>query len=339
MKVRGLFPGGWCIVISPIDLECGDEISHEFYPDALLTRNVVVLEIFQGREATSHQKLNPRSEGLVIRVICKCFGGAVQYNEALSESSAIAGHERLLPMKTRVVILASLVCFAPLPAFSFFDNFMEGLGKFGIKSPDSVSEDKVIEGLKEALKVGTEKAVNLTGVANGFLTNDAIKIVMPEQLQKVDQALRLVGFGPQLDELVVSMNRGAEQATALAKPIFVDAIQNMSFEDAKGILQGGDTAATEYFQKTTTDKLSVTFHPQVEAALNQVGVTKQYRELVGKYESLPFVDSLAFDLDQYVVDNSLKGLFHVVAEEERKIRMDPTARVTDLLKEVFGSQK
>ncbi len=242
-------------------------------------------------------------------------------------------------MMVRVFLLVSMVLFPPLPAFSFFDDFMEGLGKFGITAPGGVSEDQMIEGLKEALEVGTDKAVKLTGVVNGFLTNDAIKIMMPEQLQKVDKALRLVGYGPQLDELVVSMNRGAEQATALAKPIFVDAIQDMSFEDAKGILQGGDTAATEYFQKTTTDKLSATFHPQVEAALNQVGVTKQYRELVGKYEALPFVDSLAFDIDQYVVDNSLKGLFHVVAEEERKIRTDPAARVTDLLKDVFGSQK
>jgi len=135
------------------------------------------------------------------------------------------------------------------------------------------------------------------------------------------------------------MNRGAEQATALAKPIFVDAIKAMSFEDAKGILEDGDAAATEYFQGKTTDKLREIFRPQVEAALNQVGVTKQYRELIGRYDSLPFVDSVAFDPDQYVVDHSLKGLFHVVAEEERKIRTDPGARVTDLLKEVFSSKK
>lgn len=242
-------------------------------------------------------------------------------------------------MRIAIIFLSGLLFLAPFQAFGFFDELMDGLGSLGLKMPGELSEDKVIAGLKEALEVGTDNAVKLTGVTNGFLQNEAIKIAMPGQLQKLDQALRIVGYGPQLDELVVSMNRGAEQATALAKPIFIDAIKEMSFEDAKGILHGGDTAATEYFQQKTTDKLNATFRPQVEAALNQVGVTKQYRELIGKYETIPFVDSLAFDIDQYVVDHTLTGLFHVVAEEERKIRTDPGARVTKLLQDVFGSKK
>lgn len=244
--------------------------------------------------------------------------------------------------KIAISILSGFLCLLPVQGFGFFDKVMDGLGSLGVEAPGGagtgLSEEKIIAGLKEALEVGAGNAVNLTGATNGFLQNEAIKILMPDQLQKVDQALRLVGYGPQLDEFVVSMNRGAEQATALAKPIFVDAIKDMSIDDAKGILNGGDTSATEYFQGKTTEKLSEMFRPKVEAALNQVGVTKQYRELIGKYDSLPFVNSVAFDPDQYVVDNSLKGLFHVVAEEEKKIRTNPAARVTDLLKDVFGKK-
>ncbi|MDT7042277.1 DUF4197 domain-containing protein [Candidatus Nitronereus thalassa] len=242
-------------------------------------------------------------------------------------------------MRIAMVLLAGIVLLMPAQSFGFFDDVMEGFKSLGLGTSAELSEDKIIAGLKEALEVGSANAVQLTGAKNGFLQNEAIKIPMPTQLQKFDQALRLVGYGPQLDEFVVSMNRGAEQATALAKPVFMDAIKDMSFEDAQGILKGSDTAATEYFQGKTTDKLSAMFRPQVETALNQVGVTKQYRELVGRYNSLPFVDSLAFDPDQYVVDKSLKGLFHVLAEEERKIRTDPGARVTELLKEVFGAKK
>lgn len=242
-------------------------------------------------------------------------------------------------MNVRFMILLGIILCTPVQAFSFFDDFMEGLKSLGVKAPAELSEDKIIAGLKEALEVGTGNAVQLTGATNGFLQNEVIKIAMPAQLQQLDQALRLVGYGPQLDEFVVSMNRGAEQATALAKPIFIDAIKDMSFEDAKGILEGSDTAATEYFQGKTTDTLSATFRPQVEAALNQVGVIKQYRNLIGKYESIPFMDKLAFDVDQYVLDHSLKGLFHVVAEEERKIRTDPGARVTELLKDVFRTKE
>jgi len=240
-------------------------------------------------------------------------------------------------MKSAAAIILSGVMFLiPVQSTAFFEELLDGIGSLRGDVSGGLSQEKVIAGLKEALKVGSHNAVNRTGARDGFLKDDAIKIVMPAQLQKLDQALRLVGYGPELDELVVSMNRGAERATALAQPIFIDAIKSMTIDDAKGILERGDTAATDYFQDKTTDKLSATFRPQVQAALNQVGVTKQYRELVGKYESMPFVNSLAFDIDQYVVDHTLKGLFHVMAVEERKIRTDPGARVTDLLKDVFG---
>ncbi len=127
-------------------------------------------------------------------------------------------------MKTATIIFSGFVFLVPAQGFSFFDNVLDGLGSFGLAVPSELSEDKVIAGLKEALEVGTANAVNLTGATDGFLQNEAIKIAMPSQLQQLDQALRMVGYGPQLDEFVASMNRGAEQATALAKPIFIDTI-------------------------------------------------------------------------------------------------------------------
>ncbi|TFG61279.1 MAG: DUF4197 domain-containing protein, partial [Nitrospirales bacterium] len=196
--------------------------------------------------------------------------------------------------------------------------------------------EKIISGLKEALEVGTENTVNLTGNTDGYLKNEAIKILLPEKLQSMDKALRMVGFGPQIDEFVVSMNRSAEQAAPLATPIFTEAVTNMTFEDGKKILNGGDTAATDYFKEKTKGKLAEAFKPKVTEAMDQVGVAAQYKSLVGEYTSLPFVNAEQFDLDNYVVGRSLDGLFYALDQEEQKNRTNPAARVTDLLKEVFA---
>jgi hypothetical protein len=158
---------------------------------------------------------------------------------------------------------------------------------------------------------------------------------MPEKLQTLEKGLRVVGYGPQVDQFVLSMNRAAERAAPAAKQIFWDAIGEMTFEDVRKIWSGNETAATDYFKGKTTDRLAVAFRPVVDKAMNEVGVTRQYKELVGKYESIPFVKKETFDIDGYVVTKALDGLFHMVGEEERKIRTNPQARVTDLLKEVF----
>lgn len=233
-----------------------------------------------------------------------------------------------------------LFVFIPQMAFGQFD-FLEDLTKKGMEqlgqsSGAGLSNEKIISGLKEALEVGTENTVNLTGKTDGYLKNDAIKIVLPEKLQKMDKALRMVGLGPQVDEFVVSMNRSAEQAAPLAKPIFKEALTEMSFEDGQEILSGGDTAATEYFKEKTKGKLTEAFKPKVTEAMDQVGVAAQYKSLVGQYSSLPFVNAEAFDLDNYVTGKSLDGLFDTLAQEEQEIRTNPSARVTDLLKEVFA---
>lgn len=229
------------------------------------------------------------------------------------------------------LIILSLLSFSR--ANAQLDRIFKGLG---IGRESGLSEAKIGEGLKEALRVGTENAVLLTGKPDGYFLNQAIKILMPEKLRNFEKALRTVGYGPQVDEFILSMNRAAERAAPFAKKIFWDAIGEMTFEDARKILSGHDTAATEYFKNKTSKTLEVVFKPIVEKSMNEVGVTRQYKELVSRFEMIPFVKKESYDLDQYVVTKALDGLFYVLGEEERKIRTNPQARVTELLKEVFG---
>jgi len=236
-------------------------------------------------------------------------------------------------MFVRTVAAMMIVLLTALPASAQLDQILKGLG-IGQKS--GLSDAKIGSGLKEALKIGTQNAVNLTGRLDGYFVNQAIKILMPEKLQTMEKGLRALGLGPQVDEFILSMNRAAERAAPAAKNIFWDAIGEMTFEDARKILGGSNTAATDYFKAKTTDKLTVAFKPAVDQAMNEAGVTRQYKELVGKFQSIPFMQSESLDIDHYVVTKALDGLFHVVGEEEKKIRTNPAARVTDLLKEVFG---
>jgi len=225
------------------------------------------------------------------------------------------------------------------PAWAQFDQILKGLGdKIGRGSASGLSDAKIGSGLQEALKVGTENAVLQTGQTDGFFANKAIKILMPKTLQRIEQPLRLVGYGPQIDEFVLSMNRAAEKAVPFAKEIFWDAIGQMTFEDARKILNGGDTAATDYFKAKTSKKLHTAFRPPVENVMNEVGVTRQYNDLIGRYKSVPFAKSITFDINQYVTEKATDGLFYVVGQEEKKIRTNPAARVTDLLKDVFGKR-
>ena len=222
------------------------------------------------------------------------------------------------------------------PAWSQFDKMLKGLGGLSGAGSGGLNEAKIGSGLQEALKVGTENAVLQTGSMDGFLKNQAIKILMPKSLQNIEQPLRLVGYGPQIDEFVVSMNRAAEKAVPFAKEIFWDAIGRMSFDDATKILNGNDTAATDYFKGQTSKKLHSAFRPTVETVMADVGVTRQYNDLIGRYKSVPFAQGLSFDIHQYVTEKTTDGLFFVVGQEEKKIRTNPAARVTDLLKDVFG---
>ena len=222
------------------------------------------------------------------------------------------------------------------PASAQLDSIlkeMDTLTRPGAATPGGV---KVGAALKQALQVGTENAVRLTGKTDGYFTNKAIKILMPERLRTVERGLRTAGYGPEVDKLVLSMNRAAERAAPTAKKFFWDAIGEMTIDDAQRILNGTPTAATDYFKGKTSPSLRIAFRPIVEKAMNEVGTVRQYNELLGQAKAIPFLKTEDYELDRYVVGKALDGLYYVVGEEERKIRSDPSARVTDLLKEVFG---
>jgi hypothetical protein len=159
---------------------------------------------------------------------------------------------------------------------------------------------------------------------------------MPEKIQKVAEVMKKVGYQKEVDDFVLSMNRAAEKAAPMAVSFFGDAIKQMTFDDARKILNGGDTAATEFFKAKTSERIYTAFKPVVSTSMDEVGVTRSYKTMMGKYDSLPFVDKQSLDLDHYVTNKALDGLFVMVGEEEKKIRKDPAARVTDLLKTVFG---
>ena len=238
----------------------------------------------------------------------------------------------------RMIIIAFALAAFANPACAQLDKVLKGLSGSG-GSGGGLSDAKIGSGLQEALKVGTENAVLQTGTVDGFFKNKAIKILMPKPLQTIEQPLRLVGYGPQIDEFVLSMNRAAEKAVPFAKQIFWDAIGQMTFDDARKILNGSNTAATDYFKDKTSNKLHNAFKPTVENVMRDVGVTRQYNELIGRYKSVPFAQSIAFDINNYVTEKTTDGLFFVVGQEEKKIRTNPAARVNDLLKEVFSNKK
>lgn len=212
-------------------------------------------------------------------------------------------------------------------------DFLKSMGTSNTGGPD---ESTIISGLKEALSIGTDKAVKNVSQVDGYFGNKMIKILMPEKIQKVANILREIGYQKQVDDFVLSMNRAAEKAAPQAASIFVDAIKGMTIEDAKKILNDGDTAATEFFKSKTHDKIYSAFKPIISSSMDEVGVTHSYKEMMGKYESLPFMSKESFDLDHYVTNKAMDGLFYMVGQEEKKIRTDPAARITDLLKTVFG---
>ncbi len=203
-------------------------------------------------------------------------------------------------------------------------------------APGALDDVKIGDGLKEALRVGAGAAVDLTGKVDGYFANQAIRIVMPPRLSSLEQGVRMLGYGDRVDELVLSMNRAAEQAAPAARRIFLDAIGAMTIGAARRIFDGGDTAATDYFKEKTTGTLTTAFRPAIARTMSQVGVARQYDALLGQARQVPFLDVGAFDLNTYVLGKALDGLFHVLGEQERKIRTEPAARVTDLLRDVFG---
>lgn len=201
-----------------------------------------------------------------------------------------------------------------------------------------LSNEDIVSGLKEALSVGAKKSADKLSAADGFFKDAAVKVLMPPEAQKVEKALRSIGAGKLVDDAILSFNRAAEDASKSAAPVFVDAVKNMSIQDALGILKGADTSATAYLKKTTTAKLTASFKPTIDSSLKKVEATKYWSLVVDKYNSLPTTfNKVNSDLPAYVTQKALNGIFFYVADEEKKIRTNPAARVSDILKKVFGN--
>lgn len=206
-------------------------------------------------------------------------------------------------------------------------------------NPGGLSNDDIIAGLKEALVTGSTKGSNILSQTDGFFANAALKILLPPEAQKIERTLRNVGLGKQVDDAILSMNRAAEDACKSVAPIFSNAIKQMSFQDAVGILKGPDTAATSYLKGKTTSPLTEAFRPVIETSLDKVDATKHWNTLITSYNKLPLVkDKINPDLAAYVTERALSGIFYQVAIEEKEIRRNPLARTSEILKKVFGAK-
>jgi RNA binding exosome subunit len=193
----------------------------------------------------------------------------------------------------------------------------------------------IVAGLKEALSIGARNGVKTVAQVDGYFGNPLIRIPMPEKIQRIEKTLRKAGFSEEVDKFILSMNRAAEKAAPQALALFVDAIKEMTIPDALKILRGNDTAATDYLKSKTFDKLYQSFKPSISSSMNDVGVTRTFKEMMDKTRRIPFLKKESVDLDDYVTSKALDGLFIMIGQEETKIRKDPTARVTELLKTVF----
>jgi Protein of unknown function (DUF4197) len=200
------------------------------------------------------------------------------------------------------------------------------------------SSDQVSQALKEALGKGLQRAVSTLGQPGGFLTNLNVKIPIPDKLQLIEKGLRAINQGQYADQCITTMNQAAEQAVPAAADVFVNSLKNMSVEDAKGLLSGPQDAATQYFRKATETELTAKFSPIVQQAMTKCGTTAAYQQLLDKAKGVsPLFTNPSLDLNAYVTSKAMDGLFKTVAEEEKRIRENPVARSTDLLKSVFGS--
>jgi hypothetical protein len=200
-----------------------------------------------------------------------------------------------------------------------------------------LTEKDAADGIKEALINGTGESVKLVSIADGYWGNPEIKIPFPSEAKEMESRLRAIGMGKKVDEFNVSMNRAAEKAANEAKPIFIAAIKGMTVKDAINIVKGANNAATVYLKNTTSPELKVKFQPIIKTSLDNVNATKYWSDLITAYNKIPLVKKMNPNLSEYVTDKAINGLFIMIAREELKIRKDPMARTSELLKKVFGS--
>jgi len=221
-------------------------------------------------------------------------------------------------------------------------TFLKNLKKQVTGSSNSgsgLSSDDIVSGLKEALTLGARKSADKLSATDGFFKDAAVKVLMPPQAQNVEKTLRNLGMGKLVDDAILSMNRAAEDASKSAAPIFVNAVKRMTVQDGLGILRGADTAATGYLRKSTSPELTAAFHPVIDSSLQKTGATKYWKTVFDTYNKLPTTfKKVDPDLASFVTQKAMDGIFYYVAQEEQKIRKDPAAQVTDLLKKVFGGK-
>jgi hypothetical protein len=216
-------------------------------------------------------------------------------------------------------------------------QFLQDVSKTLGTTSGGFTEGEAAEGIKEALIKGTGEGVNMVSVIDGYFKNPEIKIPFPPEAANIESKLRSVGLGSQVDKAILSINRAAEDAAGEAKPIFVAAIQGLTIRDAIGIVRGQNNAATQYLQRTTSLQLKTKFQPVIKNSLDKVDATRYWTELINTYNKIPLVQKMNPDLAGYVTDKAIEGLFVMIAREELKIRKDPLARTTELLKKVFGN--
>ncbi len=202
-----------------------------------------------------------------------------------------------------------------------------------------LTSTEVAQGLKEALVKGISNGADIVSRVDGYFKNPEIKIPFPPDVKKVEDRLRQIGLGGEVDKFILTLNRGAEDAAKEAKPIFIAAIRQMTIEDAFGILRGEQDAATQYLKRTTSSLLKEKFKPVIKNSLDKVNATKYYGDIVQRYNQIPLVQKVNPDLDDYATDKAIEGLFLMIAKEEQNIRANPAARTTELLRRVFGAQK
>jgi hypothetical protein len=200
-----------------------------------------------------------------------------------------------------------------------------------------LTNEEVIRGLREALVIGTKNSTNRASRINGFYKNPRIRIPFPPEAQKIKKTVESLGMKSQVDKFVLTLNRAAEEAAKQAAPIFIDAIKSITIQDGFAILNGGNDAATKFLKRKTSRPLFNKFQPVAKKAIDKVQVTRYWNPIITRYNQIPMVERIDPDLDRYVTQRALKGLFKLIAAEELKIRKDPKARVTELLRRVFGN--
>jgi hypothetical protein len=239
-------------------------------------------------------------------------------------------------MKKKHLILSIIFLFS----FSFGTNsqIIDDAMKLLNQGKGGLTEKDAADGIREALVKGTGESVNLVSKLNGYFSNPEIKIPFPPEAREIESKLRAIGLGSKIDEVTLSLNRAAEDAAKSAQPVFVSAVKNMSITDAIQIVKGPNDAATRYLSRTTSTELKAKFSPVIKASLDKVDATRLWADVIRTYNQIPFVSKQNPDLTAYVTDKAISGLFTMIAKEELKIRQNPAARTTELLKKVFGNQ-